>query len=116
VLLEGLGQLKKIHLIGTRTRNLPVCSIVRWQILRWSNMVNGMNYTERGSADFCENRYERHANKDHRRHGTFQLSLIKKTANSCINIIIIIIIIIIALQPFVRPWSLYQFPDPIHSR
>jgi hypothetical protein len=26
--LEGLGQLKKIHFIGTRTRNLPACSIV----------------------------------------------------------------------------------------
>jgi hypothetical protein len=26
--LEGLGKLKKIHLIGTRTRNLPACSIV----------------------------------------------------------------------------------------
>jgi hypothetical protein len=28
VRLEGLGQLKKIHLIGTRTHDLPVCSIV----------------------------------------------------------------------------------------
>jgi hypothetical protein len=28
VLLEGLGQLKKIHLIGTRPRDLPACSIV----------------------------------------------------------------------------------------
>jgi hypothetical protein len=28
VRLEGLGQLKKIHLIGTRTRDLPACSIV----------------------------------------------------------------------------------------
>jgi hypothetical protein len=27
VRLEGLGQLKKIHLIGIRTRDLPVCSI-----------------------------------------------------------------------------------------
>jgi hypothetical protein len=26
--LEGLGQLKKIHLIGTWTRDLPACSIV----------------------------------------------------------------------------------------
>jgi hypothetical protein len=26
--LEGLGKLKKIHLIGTRTRDLPACSIV----------------------------------------------------------------------------------------
>jgi hypothetical protein len=26
--LEELGQLKKIHLIGTRTRDLPACSIV----------------------------------------------------------------------------------------
>jgi hypothetical protein len=26
--LEGLGQLKKIHLIGTRTHDLPACSIV----------------------------------------------------------------------------------------
>jgi hypothetical protein len=25
---EGLGQFKKIHLIGTRTRDLPACSIV----------------------------------------------------------------------------------------
>jgi hypothetical protein len=31
-------------------------------------------------------------------------------------IIIIIIIIIIALQPFVGPWPLFQFLDPIHSR
>jgi hypothetical protein len=30
--------------------------------------------------------------------------------------IIIIIIIIIALHPFVGPWSLFQFLDPIHSR
>jgi hypothetical protein len=30
VRLEGLGQMKKkIHLIGTRTRDLPVCSIPR---------------------------------------------------------------------------------------
>jgi hypothetical protein len=28
VRLEGLGQLKKIHLMGTRTRDLPACSIV----------------------------------------------------------------------------------------
>jgi hypothetical protein len=28
VRLEGLGQLKKIHLIGTRTCDLPACSIV----------------------------------------------------------------------------------------
>jgi hypothetical protein len=28
VRLEGLGQLKKIHLIGTRTHDLPACSIV----------------------------------------------------------------------------------------
>jgi hypothetical protein len=28
VQLEGLGQLKKIHLIGNGTRDLPVCSIV----------------------------------------------------------------------------------------
>jgi hypothetical protein len=27
VRLEGLGKLKKIHLIGTRTRDLPACSI-----------------------------------------------------------------------------------------
>jgi hypothetical protein len=26
--LEGLGKLKKIHIIWTRTRGLPVCSIV----------------------------------------------------------------------------------------
>jgi hypothetical protein len=28
VRLEGLGKLKKIYLIGTRTRDLPACSIV----------------------------------------------------------------------------------------
>jgi hypothetical protein len=28
VRLEGLGQLKKIHLIGTRTSDFPACSIV----------------------------------------------------------------------------------------
>jgi hypothetical protein len=28
VRLEGLGKLKKIHLIGSRTGDLPVCSIV----------------------------------------------------------------------------------------
>jgi hypothetical protein len=28
VRLEGLGKLKKVHLIGTRTRDLPACSIV----------------------------------------------------------------------------------------
>jgi hypothetical protein len=28
VWLEGLGQLKKIHLIGNSTRDLPACSIV----------------------------------------------------------------------------------------
>jgi hypothetical protein len=27
-LLEGLGKLKKIHLIGIRSRDLPACSIV----------------------------------------------------------------------------------------
>jgi hypothetical protein len=26
--LEGLGKLKKIHLIGIRSRDLPACSIV----------------------------------------------------------------------------------------
>jgi hypothetical protein len=26
------------------------------------------------------------------------------------------IIIIMALHPFVRPWPLFQFRDPIHSR
>jgi hypothetical protein len=33
-----------------------------------------------------------------------------------IIIIIIIIIIIMAVQPFVGPWPLFQFLDPIHSR
>jgi hypothetical protein len=28
VRLEGLGKLKKIHLIGTRSRYLPACSLV----------------------------------------------------------------------------------------
>jgi hypothetical protein len=28
VRLEGLGKLKKIHLIGTQTRDLQACSIV----------------------------------------------------------------------------------------
>jgi hypothetical protein len=28
VRLEGIGNLKKIHLIGTQTRDLPACSIV----------------------------------------------------------------------------------------
>jgi hypothetical protein len=28
VRLEGLGKLKKIHLIGTRNRDLPACNIV----------------------------------------------------------------------------------------
>jgi hypothetical protein len=32
-----------------------------------------------------------------------------------IIIIIIIIIIIMALQPFIGPWPLFQFLDPIHS-
>jgi hypothetical protein len=31
VRLEGLGKLKKIHLIGTRSHNLPACSIVPQQ-------------------------------------------------------------------------------------
>jgi hypothetical protein len=29
---------------------------------------------------------------------------------------IVIIIIIMALQPFLGPWPLFQFLDPIHSR
>jgi hypothetical protein len=29
VQLEGLGKLKKFHLIGTRTSDIPACSIVR---------------------------------------------------------------------------------------
>jgi hypothetical protein len=32
VRLEGLGQLKKIHLIGTRSRDFPACSVVPQQI------------------------------------------------------------------------------------
>jgi hypothetical protein len=35
---------------------------------------------------------------------------------SYITVLIIIIIIIIALQPFIGPWSLFQFLDPTHSR
>jgi hypothetical protein len=31
-------------------------------------------------------------------------------------IIIIIIIIIMVLQPFIKPWTYFQFLDPIHSR
>jgi hypothetical protein len=51
VRLKGLGKLKKIHLIGTRTRDLPVCSIVpqpttlprgpniwTWVILNWNEV------------------------------------------------------------------------------
>jgi hypothetical protein len=33
-----------------------------------------------------------------------------------IIIIIIIIIIIVVPQPFVGPWPLFQFLEPIHSR
>jgi hypothetical protein len=36
--LEGLGKLKKIHLIGTRTRDLPVCIIVPQPTTLPSNM------------------------------------------------------------------------------
>jgi hypothetical protein len=35
VRLEGLGQLKKIHLIGIRTRDLPVWSIVPQPTADW---------------------------------------------------------------------------------
>jgi hypothetical protein len=31
VRLEGLGQLQNVHLIGTRSRDLPACSIVPQQ-------------------------------------------------------------------------------------
>jgi hypothetical protein len=33
-----------------------------------------------------------------------------------IIIVVIIIIIIIILQPFVGPWPLFKFLDPIHSQ
>jgi hypothetical protein len=66
----------------------------------------------------------------------FVFHTILRKAESCINIlvctlytqliscevgteffiIIIIITIIMALQPFVGPWPLFQFLDPIHSR
>jgi hypothetical protein len=32
-----------------------------------------------------------------------------------ITMIIIFIVIIVALQPFIGPWPLFQFLDPIHS-
>jgi hypothetical protein len=32
------------------------------------------------------------------------------------RIIIVVVIIIMALQPFIGPWPLFQFLDPIHSR
>jgi hypothetical protein len=41
------------------------------------------------------------------------LEKVKKEWNSVLQIIIIIII---ALQPFIGPWLLFQFLDPIHSR
>jgi hypothetical protein len=48
VRLEGLGQLKKIHLIGTRTRDLPACRTVPrpttlprgWRILNNQELHN----------------------------------------------------------------------------
>jgi hypothetical protein len=33
-----------------------------------------------------------------------------------VSLIITISIIIVALQPFVGPWPLFQYIDPIHSR
>jgi hypothetical protein len=39
-----------------------------------------------------------------------------KWCDSIVIIHIIIIIIITALQPFVGPWPLFQFLDPIHNR
>jgi hypothetical protein len=42
VLPEGLGNLEKIHLIGTGSRDLPVCSIVP-QPLRYRRNTNRIN-------------------------------------------------------------------------
>jgi hypothetical protein len=47
VQLEGLAKLKRIiHLIGSRTRNLPACSIVphplRYQVTGWEAMTYGI--------------------------------------------------------------------------
>jgi hypothetical protein len=48
VRLEGLGKLKKIHLIGTRTRDLPACSIVpqpTTTLPRWEELTAETLYT-----------------------------------------------------------------------
>jgi hypothetical protein len=57
--LEGLGQLKKrIHLIGTRTRDLPTCSIVpqpttlpRGNNNSPSTQLTGVNHTLRRQSN-----------------------------------------------------------------
>jgi hypothetical protein len=50
VRLEGLGQLKNIHLIGTRTRDLPACSIVP-QPTKLPCMGNAMTFLKAGCVN-----------------------------------------------------------------
>jgi hypothetical protein len=46
--------------------------------------------------------------------GYFKMN-ISHTGIKIIHADFIIIIIIMALQPFVEPWPLFQFLDPMHS-
>jgi hypothetical protein len=59
VRLEGLGKLKKIHIIGTRSRDLPACSIVpqRTALPRasYSIYVNFVNNWESFKVTVAEN-------------------------------------------------------------
>jgi hypothetical protein len=31
-------------------------------------------------------------------------------------VVVVVVVVVVALQPFVGPWPLFQFLDPIHSR
>jgi hypothetical protein len=39
VRLEGLGNLKKIHFIGTRTRDLPACSKFEYSVSNYREYI-----------------------------------------------------------------------------
>jgi hypothetical protein len=46
VRLEGLGKLKRIHLIGTRTRDLPDCSIVPQPTIACPDVLSKHSYLD----------------------------------------------------------------------
>jgi hypothetical protein len=92
--------LRKSASAGNRTRELWICRHELWPL------------DHRGVI--CNMKYPSYLNFT--RHPSPIPYLPPFLSDPCWHVVVIIVLLLLALQPFVGPWSLFHFLNPIHSR